>query len=84
MRVSVAMARIAKKKFISKYYDPEYINGVGISLVGIRDTSASHDDGRDYCLVVLLRKKLPLNTVIPSLLDGVRIFFNVVGEIRAQ
>lgn len=64
-------------------YDSAYgkcVNGIGISLVKLIDIAASHS--QDYCVVILLRKKLPKTLNIPSEYQGVRIFTKVIGEIR--
>lgn len=80
--VSIRQARRAKEKLIEKYYNPEYVKGVGISRVGRCDANAPENQKEDYCIVVRLRESLPYNSQLPSRYYGVKVYAKVVGKIR--
>ncbi len=88
MGLSFDEAKKVKKEFIEEYANKnpyeEYINGVGISKVGVkkdeRDDIGSLDD---LCLSVYLLKELPTNLTPPKTYQGMHVFYKVVGEIKA-
>ena len=75
-----------KKQFEQEYFlaQPysEYVNMCGITKVGIKDKTAPVDTRDDLCIVVGLRKPLPKNLSLPSEYRGVKVFVQVIGEIR--
>ena len=84
MAVTIEKAELAKKWFVSNYYDPKYVNACGISRVGTCDSNAPKDERDDYCVSVRLRKALPRNMAFPPKLLGVRLYSKVIGEIKKQ
>ena len=66
--------------FAKPPYD-KYVIGCGVTKVGIKEPNAPDKD--DFCVYVMLRKRLPRNLSILTEKDGVRIYTEVVGEIRA-
>ena len=85
MAVTEEQARRVKEFCVNEFFAKppfeDYVNGVGISKVGMTKPNASDKD--DFCVHVMLRKKLPRNLSIPIEKDGVQIYTEVVGEIRA-
>ncbi len=77
----MARAEAVQRKYTDELMSKANVEGVGIGLV--------NRDGRDQVgLVVMVRKKMPLEQVapedrIPNQLDGVPVAVQEVGEIRA-
>ena len=79
-----------KEAFIQEFWqDPlaQYINGTGISKVKMYDSTAV-DNLEDFCLSISLQKELPDDLRLPSEYSAnnktIRVYFQVVGETRAQ
>lgn len=75
-----------KEGFQKEYFFKEpfssYINMCSISKVGIKDKDALTDQKDNFCISVGLRNSLPANLSLPSEYQGVRVFVEVIGEIR--
>lgn len=61
----------------------DYINGCGISKVGIKDADASENEKEDLCIVVSLCKQPPSNLTLPTKYKGVKVYAEVTGEFKA-
>ncbi|OGZ96911.1 MAG: hypothetical protein A3I44_01100 [Candidatus Sungbacteria bacterium RIFCSPLOWO2_02_FULL_51_17] len=75
------VAELCVNEYFAKPPFSSYVNGVGISKVGMEKPDAPDKD--DFCVHIMLKKNLPRNLVIPKKKDGVKIHTEVVGEIRA-
>ena len=94
MGLSMDRVKQVKKEFQQKYFFGEpygqYVNGCGISNLGIRqDVKKDALDLRagesldDLCLSVTFSTTPPKSLEFPSEYGGVRVFYDVIGEIRA-
>jgi len=80
-----------KEAYVSKYMDQkpwsEYINGVGISKVGLQlelqKGYTPRNDGTldNLCLSVTLRREIPDDLRLPEKFQEVSVYYKVVGEI---
>ena len=84
MTVSLKQARRVKEFCVNEYFAKLpysiYVNGIGIAKVGFMEPDASDKD--DLCVKIYLRKKLPRNLSIPKEKYGVKIYTEIIGEIR--
>ena len=94
MGLSIDQLKPIKKEFQQKYFfsDPytQYVNGCGISNLRVRQEIKKDQlelrDGEsldDLCLSVMFKTEPPKDLEFPSEYRGVRVFYEVVGEIRA-
>ncbi|GEM_PF-3250953 len=75
------VAKFCVDEYLAKPPYSNYVNGCGISKVGRKEPNAPDKD--DFCVHVMLRKRLPGNFSIPMEKDGVKIYTEVVGAFRA-
>ena len=80
-----------KDDYIKQYMDTapydQYINGCGISKLKVKQnleniTLKKGESLDDLCLSVLCGKQPPQNLNLPSEYQGVRVFYEVVGDIN--
>jgi len=80
-----------KYGLVQQLYSPpyaEYVTGLGISNLRDRQERGEIFDlapGElidDACIVVLLKRELPESLPPPSEPEGVRLFYDVVGEME--
>jgi len=85
--LSLNSVKRIQQSFVDTYMRPkpwnEYVNGVGISTVGIQDAGAPPNEKQNFCLGVTLIKPLPSGMRLPELFAGVRVYIHVVGIIHA-
>lgn len=78
--------KLTKKQFEEEYFFAkpwkEFVNSCGISKVGTKDKFAPIDEQGDWCISVGLRKSLPPGLSLPTEYQGVKVFAEVIGEIR--
>lgn len=79
---------LIKEQFIQEYMNKKpwskYINGVGISKVGLKDPNAPADRKDDLCISVYLLKDPPTSLKLPSQYHGINVYYKVTGEIQFQ
>ncbi len=84
--VTLAEAERIQKQFMGEYCQTppwnEYINGVGISKIGIQDSNATENEKGGLCLYVMLRKPLPAGMNLPSKYQDIKVYSRV-REMRA-
>lgn len=94
MALSMDELKLIKEDFEQKYFfsEPynEYVNSCGISKlqvireIGRKNISLRKGESlEDLCLSVTFRKDPPKDLEFPSEYRGVRVLYEVVGEIRA-
>lgn len=88
MGLSFDEAKEVQNQFIEEYADKnpyeEYINGVGISKVYLKKDERNYTGSLDdLCLIVNLLKELPTHLTLPKTYQGMHVFYQVIGEIRA-
>ena len=90
MSITKEQLRPIKKEFQEIYMHTEpykkYTNGCGISKIKVKQNDLDLKEGEsldDLCLSVFLREEPPKSLDLPSEYKGVRVFYEVVGEIRA-
>ncbi len=82
-----------RENFEGEYFKPpydSYINGTG--FVPLKEFKNSGQKLKlkkgesldDLCLHVTLSKTLPSNLQLPDLYKNVRVFYEVIGEIRLE
>ena len=80
-------AQRVKKFCVDEYYGKppysDYVGGIGISRVGRENMKAASGEKGDYCVVVRLQKRLPRRLPLLKEKDGVKIFVEYIGVIRA-
>ncbi|MFH1769613.1 MAG: hypothetical protein ABH833_03010 [Parcubacteria group bacterium] len=85
--ITIEEAEIIQNKFVVEYMSKEpwseYINGVGLSKVGLLDPHAPDDQSNDYAIGVLLEKQVPSFISLPLDYYGLNVYYDVVGKIRA-
>lgn len=60
-----------------------YLAGCGLSWAGNHDKKAPAGEQNDLCIVVNLSAALPDGVTFPSSFQGMKVFAEVVGEIRS-
>lgn len=92
MGLSMDEVRKIKKEYVQEYFFKEpysnYINSCGISKLAIknRNNNIKLEDGEelsDLCIGVGFEKEPPKDLDFPDKYKGVRVFYEVIGEIRA-
>ena len=75
-----------QKAFIQEYMLPvewrRYVNMCGISTISILNADAPDEEKNNLCLKVGLIKPLPPNMSIPLEYQGVKVFVEIIGEIK--
>lgn len=81
-----------QKQFVQEYmmtspYD-QYVNGCGVSSLstkqdheGIEINLREGESLDDLCLSVFLKKSPPKDLELPAEYEGVKVFYEVVGEV---
>lgn len=92
MGLSIKQLRPIKEEFEQKYLFSEpysqYANGCGISKLKVRRIIKENFELRDgesledLCLSVMFEREPPKDLEFPSEYKGVRVFYDVVGEIK--
>lgn len=81
-----------QEDLIQKYMlgDPDNFSGCGISNLRVRKEIKKDkfelragESLDDLCLSVMFRKEPPKDLELPSEYRGVRVFYEVIGEVRA-
>lgn len=94
MELSFDEAKKVKKEFVEEYLlrEPfkEYLNSVGISNIRLMTKHTNramalkeNETLDDLCLSATFRKTPPQDVQFPEIYQGVRVFYKVVGVIRA-
>ena len=92
MGLSIDQLKPIKEEFQQTYFFSEpfnqYVNGFGISSLRVKQDIKKYKlklgDGEsldDLCLSVMFRTEPPKDLEFPSEYKGVRVFYEVVGEI---
>lgn len=66
--------------FPIKWHD--YVRFCSVTQIGILDRNASDEEKNNFCLRVGILKPLPPDMSIPSEYQGLRIFVEIIKEIK--
>jgi len=62
----------------------QYVSMVAISKIGIKNPEASEDEKDLLCISVGFRKVPPFDLDFPTEWEGVRVCYQIIGEIQFQ